>query len=361
MDGPNYILAPGRTSFLARLFVKDSRVGDGSGLTGLVYNATGLTCYRMRDDDGNAGASAVTLAAGTRGTWSSGGFVEKDATNAPGWYELGLPDAGQAAGSEACDYILKGAANMVATNLRVEMAVPLNFALMMIDDVGQVSANNVGSNVGVTAAWKFITNTTMADPGNGKFRFNAATVTTTTQIALSRLTVGNNDFSNQFRALKVGDTIDIQESVNAANWVKFSLNALPTDNNTWWQLPVTYIAATGTLPSGNTECSFLFTKAALPANVVQMNGQSLLQSSVFVGAAPTVTDFDTNFTVDTGANSFVAQVVYWTSGANAGRAFRITNYAYGTPTAGRVHLTVSAMPTAPASGDSFVVFGRIGG
>src|SRR5215831_10233896 len=103
MHGTIYTVKKGRTSFLARVFIKDSTVAYDKGLTGLTNASSGLTCYRMRDDDGNAGATQLVLSAGTRGTWSSGGFIEKDATNAPGWYELGLPDTGQAAGSEAVD------------------------------------------------------------------------------------------------------------------------------------------------------------------------------------------------------------------------------------------------------------------
>jgi hypothetical protein len=252
------------------------------------------------------------------------------------------------------------AANADPTDFVDQVGAPLNFNLLSIDDMGMVTANNAGSGVAINAAWKFVTLTTMADPGNGKFRFNSASVTTTTQIAFSRLTMGNNDFSNNFRSLSVGDTIQAQESTVAANWVKFTLAGAPADNNTWWQLPVTYVTATGTLPSGNTEVSFLFTKAALDVNVVKMGGTTILQSSVYVGATPTTTDFDTNFTTDTGANSFIAQSVYFTSGVNAGRTFRINAYAFGAPTAGRVHLTVSTMPTAPANGDTFIVLGRIG-
>jgi hypothetical protein len=228
MDGPNYTLHRGRTGFIARVFIKDTRVGDGSGLTGLTSASAGLTCYRLRDDDGNAGGAVLALVAGTRGSWSSGGFVEKDAANAPGWYELGLDNAGLVAGSECVDYHLKGAANMGTALLRVQLVA--------------------------------------FDP----------------------------------------------------------------------QL------------------------ANLQADVRALYGQAILTGSVFVGAAATTTDFDTSFTVDTGANSFVAQALYFTSGINAGRTFRIGAYTYGSPTAGRVHLTVSTMPVAPASGDSFIVLGRIG-
>jgi hypothetical protein len=71
-----------------------------------------LTWYRTREDDGNAGATSVTLATATLGTWSTGGFKEKDSTHYPGWYELGIPDNVLASAATWATMTLKGAANM---------------------------------------------------------------------------------------------------------------------------------------------------------------------------------------------------------------------------------------------------------
>ena len=79
------------TSKMIRVFIQDSSVSDGSGLTGLVYNDTNLTCYYIKE--GDASATQITLASATAGTWTSGGFVEVDSANMPGIYEIGLPDA----------------------------------------------------------------------------------------------------------------------------------------------------------------------------------------------------------------------------------------------------------------------------
>jgi hypothetical protein len=115
------IAKKGRTSLLVKVFLQDSSSTTGAGLTGLTSGSSGLVLYRARDDDGNAGATQVTLSAGTKGTWSSGGFVEKDATNMPGLYELGLPDAGQATGSETVVYMLKGATNLAPLLLELQL------------------------------------------------------------------------------------------------------------------------------------------------------------------------------------------------------------------------------------------------
>lgn len=113
------ILKKGATSQRVGIFLQDTSKSDGSGLTGIV--AANLTCYRWREDDGNANATQLSLSGGTRGTWSSGGFVEKDATNMPGLYELGLDNNGLVTGAEWVIYMLKGATNMAPVLLEIEL------------------------------------------------------------------------------------------------------------------------------------------------------------------------------------------------------------------------------------------------
>lgn len=93
-----FVFPQGATSKIIPLSIKDSASTTGGYKTGLT--STSVTVSYARPDQGNAGATTVTLAAGTRGTWSSGGFVEKDATNSKGTYELGIPNAALAAGAD---------------------------------------------------------------------------------------------------------------------------------------------------------------------------------------------------------------------------------------------------------------------
>jgi hypothetical protein len=109
------------TSRRIAIFIADSSSTTGAGLTGLTNASSGLTCYYWREDQGNAGATVVSLAAGTRGTWSSGGFVEKDSANMPGWYELGLPDAAIAAGAKWVTLLLKGGTNMAPLPIEIQL------------------------------------------------------------------------------------------------------------------------------------------------------------------------------------------------------------------------------------------------
>lgn len=98
----------GTTSKRISVFIQDSSAGDGGGLTGLVFNTSGLSAYYFREDDGNAGGTAITLATATLGSFTSSGFKEKDATNLPGVYEFGVPNACLAAGSAWVLILFKG-------------------------------------------------------------------------------------------------------------------------------------------------------------------------------------------------------------------------------------------------------------
>lgn len=109
----------GTTSKLLDLFAQDSSVATGAGLTGLVFNTASLTAYYYRE--GAASAVAITLATMTLGTWATGGFIVVDATNLPGVYQLGIPNAALAAGAKSVLIMLKGAANLAPIVLEIEL------------------------------------------------------------------------------------------------------------------------------------------------------------------------------------------------------------------------------------------------
>lgn len=109
----------GQTSVIEDIFIGNSSVSTGAGLTGLTNSSSGLTCYYKRK--GSASWTSVSLVSATTGTWTSGGFKEGDATNAPGAYELHLPNAVVAAGVESVVVLLKGATNMVPVELEIQL------------------------------------------------------------------------------------------------------------------------------------------------------------------------------------------------------------------------------------------------
>lgn len=112
-------LYAGTTSHIERVFIQDTTQTDGRGLTGLAFNTASLTAYYIRQ--GEASATAISLVTATVGTWVSGGFVEIDATNMPGWYELHVPNAVIAAGAKSVGIHLKGAANMAPYPIELEL------------------------------------------------------------------------------------------------------------------------------------------------------------------------------------------------------------------------------------------------
>lgn len=94
-----YIVGAGDTSNVLYVKLRDSTTGFAK--TGLVFNSAGAAASYTRP---LAAAISITLASQTvTGAWTSGGFVEVDATKCPGLYRLDIPDGAVASGA---DYVL---------------------------------------------------------------------------------------------------------------------------------------------------------------------------------------------------------------------------------------------------------------
>ena len=128
----------GSTSVMVPVQLDNSTTGAGEAA---MTNATsGLTCFYYRD--GATSATAVTLvAAGTKGTWTNGCFQEIDATNAPGTYQIGAPNAAFASGADWVLFYVKSTG--------VKQAV----TLVKLDGVDFENATTLGvTNLGATSA-----------------------------------------------------------------------------------------------------------------------------------------------------------------------------------------------------------------
>lgn len=109
----------GATDQTIDVFIMNNTSSTGSGLTGLVFNSAGLTCYYRKGATGTMiSLSLVTQT--VSGTHTDGGFAEIDVTNAPGMYRLDLSDTVVAAKPYVTVFI-KGAANMAP--LPVELQI----------------------------------------------------------------------------------------------------------------------------------------------------------------------------------------------------------------------------------------------
>jgi hypothetical protein len=110
----------GATSQTINIFIQNSSVTTGAGLTGLAYNSGSLTAYYTFPKTSPVAISLVTQTA--TGAYSSGGFVEIDSTNNKGLYRLDIPNAAIASGNgRFVTILLQGATNMVPCVLEIEL------------------------------------------------------------------------------------------------------------------------------------------------------------------------------------------------------------------------------------------------
>jgi len=121
--------------------------------------------------------------------------------------------------------------------------------------------------------WNYSNNTAMADPGSGKFRANNTTPSTTTALALSKFGTQGTDLTYLLANIQVGDILSIQDRSNSANYVRHKVTALPTNNTSWFQIPVSMIVGGGTIPSNNTDCIIAF-DAVAPQAVTSVFGRT---------------------------------------------------------------------------------------
>lgn len=165
----------GATSQIHYVWIRDSSSTVGAGLTGLAFNSGSLVASYVRP---GAARSAITLATQTvTGAFSSGGFVEVDATNMPGLYRFDPPDAVFASGVDSAIVMLKGATNMEPCVIEYELK-----AVNLQDGVrGGLTAL---PNAAAEAAGGLYTRGTGAgqinQPANGRIDANAVTMAGTT-------------------------------------------------------------------------------------------------------------------------------------------------------------------------------------
>lgn len=167
-------LVAGTTSKTLKIFVQDSSVTTGAGLTGLTNASGSLTGYYVRE--GANAAASISIVSATLGTWTSGGFIVVDGTNMPGLYEIGIPDAAIAAGAKSVVVMYKGATNMAPVVLEIELTAvdnqtATNFGLSALPTANPGAAGGVfiaGTNAPVTITGSGNALTLTSTGGNGK-------------------------------------------------------------------------------------------------------------------------------------------------------------------------------------------------
>lgn len=232
----------GATSQIFQIFIANNNVTTGAGLTGLVFNSSGLTAYFHRDTDTTA--TAISLVTMTVGTYQSGGFKEIDATNMPGWYQFCPPNAALASGAASVGLHLKGATNMADLPIEVDLDAQVDVALWNgtavsspatagIPDVNVKNMNNVaatpittiGASVGTTQPLNFSGTGASALVKSDTEQLNAQAVTAAAGVTFpssvaspTNITAGTiTTATNLTNAPTAGDfTAAVKASLNAA-------------------------------------------------------------------------------------------------------------------------------------------------
>ena len=104
-------IAPASTSQSIELYL---------GVTGLVFNTSGLAAYYVRNREAPTPITLVTQT--PTGTWTSGGFAEISSSLVPGVYRLDVPDAAFAAGASDVTIVVRGASGTNGAVLTVTLS-----------------------------------------------------------------------------------------------------------------------------------------------------------------------------------------------------------------------------------------------
>lgn len=127
------------------VFIQDSSSTTGTGLSGLEFSATGLSCYYRK---GATGLSTdLPLSAQTiTGAHLDGGFVEIDADNMTGVYKLNLSDDIVTTTEPYSVIVLQGATNMAPCLVELELTDYIT------DDLYNTSADIPGQKTPTSSA-----------------------------------------------------------------------------------------------------------------------------------------------------------------------------------------------------------------
>src|SRR6516225_6529888 len=128
---------------------------------------------------------------------------------------------------------------------------------------GYSGTSGATGGTGTSSFWNFRANTqTMADPGSGNIVANNVLMGSTTQLAFSKFDTAGTDRSSLFLASELNDQLLIQDQTNSANWIRYTITAVPTNNVTWFMVPVVTVTGSGTNPAQNDKLMVTFENTA---------------------------------------------------------------------------------------------------
>lgn len=180
----DYEFVRGNTS---KLILVNMYGTDGTPKTGLAFGSVTATYTR---NNGSADVD-VTEATMTMGTWASGGWIEVDATNSPGLYQFGVPDAAIASGADAVFFSFKATTTFQrfvhASLIDVDLRNGANVAANTVQIEGVDATNQINTEADTALAdYDAPTNAEMA----------ARTVTSATYATASALSTAQGDITS---------------------------------------------------------------------------------------------------------------------------------------------------------------------
>lgn len=388
------LIYAGSTSQTIDVFIPDSSSATGAGKTGLAFNTASLVAYYRKGATGSA--TSITLATQTvGGAYSSGGFVEIDATNMPGLYRLDLPNA--AVDTAGLTHImLKGAASMAPTVARIMCSAVAADAKFVGGtsqtgrDIGASVLLSSGTGTGQVKLSSGYVAPNWGDVGNPTTSVNLsgttistsqtiATVTTVTnQLTAAAIATGvwqdatSGDFtvaSSIGKALYIANvapgaagghfiagsnaTTTVNITGNLTGNVTGSVGSV-TAAITLPTIPTDWITANGVAADaiGSSE---LAASAATEIATAVLDAFATASDSVQASPSPTTTAFAGSSSLSSTDSWYVGSVLVFTSGTLDGIARKITSYTGST----RLITVTAAWPTAPTAADTFRILGRI--
>jgi len=271
----------GSTSRLEHVFILDSTSTIGAGKTGLT-NAS-VTAFYFRPGDTSTTGRSITLSAGTLGTWSSGGFKEVSATDMPGLYEIGIPNAIFASTVNHAVVMIKGT-GIAPVLLEYDLVAydPLDNVRLGLTALPSVAAGaNGGLPLGDAAGDVTVSSTTTGALTSTSFAANSLTASALATDAVTEIVGGvwNANYASFTTAGTFGKLMDILRKANyvvegttTAGSTTTTINTNLTgyiqnafDNQTILFISGTLAGTSGIINANNTNATIITLGEAIPA------------------------------------------------------------------------------------------------
>jgi hypothetical protein len=110
------------------------------------------------------------------------------------------------------------------------------------------------------SSFSFSSNTTEPIVGN-QVRLNNASQIVATRFWVSQTAFDGLDVSVALSRLRSGDSIYMQDYDNASTWVRYDITADPTDDGSYYDVPVVYAAGPANVPYQKVEVQLIFPNA----------------------------------------------------------------------------------------------------